>query len=221
MVKNVVKLLVLVLCLVGLSFNAYAYENGDFQIWNTDAEDIKIGKDTKLTMEQEFRWGGNASEFFYQHYDWGFAWAFDKRLEIALGYRLIYEKNKQKWREEDDPYTNITAKLDIWKFKLEDRNRIEYKHFRYKDDFVRYRNKFTLKYPFDFKKIKIAPYVSDEIFIASNATGFNENRFCSGLEFGLTKYVKFDIYCLLKNNRIKADKWSRANVLGTKIKIMF
>jgi len=78
-----------------------------------------------------------------------------------------------------------------------------------------------LKYPFDFKKVKIAPYISDEIFIASNATGFNENRFYAGMEFGLTKYVKFDVYYLLRDNRIKADKWSCANVLGTKVKIMF
>lgn len=108
MVKNVVKSLVLVLCFVMLSSNAYAaYEHGDFQIWNTEGEDVKIGKDTKLTMEQEFRWGGNASELFYQHYDWGFAWAFDKRLEIALGYRLIYEKYQQKWREEDGVFLRV------------------------------------------------------------------------------------------------------------------
>ncbi len=217
--KNIVKLIVLVLFFGAVSFKAYAYDNGDFQIWHTDSEDIKIGKSTKFTMEQEFRFGEDASELFYQHYDWGFAWAFDKRLEIALGYRLIYEKYKHKWREEDDPYTNITAKFDIWKFMFEDRNRLEYRHFRYKDDFVRYRNKFTLKYPFDFKKI--TPYVSDEIFIASNATGFNENRFSSGLEFGLTKYVKADIYYMIRSMRGVGDKWSDANVLGTKLKISF
>ena len=105
MIKNAVKFIILVLCLTLISFKAYAYDDGDFQIWNSDAQDIKIGKATKFTMEQEFRWGDNASEFFYQHYDWGFAWAFDKRFELALGYRLILEKVKRKWMEEDDIYT--------------------------------------------------------------------------------------------------------------------
>jgi hypothetical protein len=219
--KNIIKVSVLVLCFAGASLNAYAYDNGDFQIWQTDAEDIKIGKATKLTMEQEFRFGENASEFFYQHYDWGFAWAFDKHLEIALGYRLVYDKYKHKWREEDEPYTNITAKFDIWKFKFEDRNRIEYRHFRYKEDSMRYRNRFMLKYPFSFHAIKIAPYTSDEIFVSSDGTGFNQNRFQSGLEFELTKYVKTDIAYMMQSARVKGDKWTEANVLWAKIKVAF
>jgi hypothetical protein len=202
-------------------FESYAYDHGDFQIWNTESEDIKIGKGTKFTMEQEYRFGENATELFYQHYDWGFAWAFDKALEIALGYRYVLDKYKHKWREGDEPYTNITAKIDIWKFAFEDRNRIEYRHFRYKDDFIRYRNKFALKYPFELKKIKIVPYVSDEIFIASNATGFNENRFSSGVEFSLTKYVKADVNYTFRSMRGVGDKWSAANILGTKLKVSF
>ena len=222
MVKNVVKLLVLVLCLVTLSSNAYAaYEHGDFQIWNTDSEEVKIGKGTKFTMEQEFRYGADASEFFYQHYDWAFTWAFDKMLEIALGYRLALEKVKSKWMEEDEPYTNITAKLDVWKFKFEDRNRIEYRHFRFAPDQARYRNRFLLKYPFEFKTITIAPYVSDEIFISSNATGFNQNRLESGLEFGLTNYAKASISYMQQQVRGKNDKWYEANVLWLKGKIAF
>ena len=221
MFKNIITAAVLVLCLAVVSFKAYAYDNGDFQMWQTYGEDIKIGKDTKLAMEQEFRFGGNASELFYQHYDWGFAWAFDKILEIALGYRLVYEKYQRKWMEEDDPYTNITAKFDIWKFKFDDRNRIEYRHFRFKEDSMRYRNKFTLKYPFDFHTIKIAPYTSDEIFVSSDGMGFSQNRFQSGLEFELTKYVKADIAYMLQSIRGKGDKWYEANVLWTKIKIMF
>ena len=221
MIKNAVKFIILVLCLTLISFKAYAYDDGDFQIWNSDAQDIKIGKATKFTMEQEFRWGDNASEFFYQHYDWGFAWAFDKRFELALGYRLIFEKVKRKWMEEDDIYTNLTWKQDIWKFKLEDRNRIEYRHFRFAIDQARYRNKLLIKYPFEFKGMKIAPYTSDEIFVSSNSRGFNQNRFQSGLEIELTKYIKFDVSYMLQSIRGKGDKWYEANVLWLKNKIAF
>ena len=209
------------LCLELVSFNLYAYQSGDFQIWNTNDQDIKIGKATKLTLEEEYRYGEAASELFYQHYDWGFAWAFDKALEIALGYRLVLEKVKHKWMEEDEPYTNITGKFDIWKFKLEDRNRIEYRHFRFASDQVRYRNRFVLKYPIDFKTITIAPFSSDEIFVSSNGTGFNQNRFESGLEFGLTKYVKCSVSYMQQQVRGKDDKWYEANVLWLKSRITF
>jgi hypothetical protein len=219
--KKITTPIVLMLFLAGAVFPVYGYDSGDFQIWNSNVQDLKIGKATKFTMEEEFRYGENASEFFYQHYDWGFAWAFDKRLEIALGYRLVYEKVRRKWMEADEPYTNITVKLDLWKFKFEDRNRIEYRHFRFADDQARYRNKFALKYPFDFKGMKIAPYTSDEIFISSNGRGFNQNRFQSGLEIELTKYVKFDISYMAQQIRGKGNKWYTANVLWLKNKISF
>ena len=221
MFKNVTKSVVLVLCLTVVSLQAYAYDNGDFQIWNSNAQDVKIGKATKLTMEEEFRYGETASEFFYQHYDWGFAWAFDKRLELALGYRLVLEKYQHKWLETDEPYTVFIWKEDIWKFKFEDRNRIEYRHFRFAPDQARYRNKFLLKYPFEFKGLKIAPYTSDEIFVSSNGRGFNQNRFQSGLEIELNKYVKLDISYMLQSVRGKGDKWYEANVLWLKNKVSF
>jgi hypothetical protein len=198
----------------------HAYSDGDFQIWNTDAEEISMGKGTKFTMEQEFRYGENSSEFFYQHYDWGFAWAFDKRLEIAPGFRLVFEKAKRKWLEADEPYVNVTPKLDIWKFKFEDRNRIEYRHFRFADDQARYRNRFILKYPFEFRSMTIAPFSSEEVFVSSNGTGFNQSRFESGLEIGLAKYIKGSVAYMQQQMRLRDRKWFLANVLWMKLKIM-
>ncbi|MDP2928751.1 MAG: hypothetical protein Q8O01_01630 [Candidatus Omnitrophota bacterium] len=118
MVRVVLLLLCLLLTAV-LATQAYAaYQSGGFQIWNTNDQDIKIGKATKLTLEEEFRYGENATEFFYQHYQWGFAWAFDKRFELETGYRLVLEKYKHKWLQGDEPYVILAWKQDIWKFKL-------------------------------------------------------------------------------------------------------
>lgn len=221
MFKKIRVFLALAACVLLICVRAHAYEDGDFQIWNTNAEDIKIGKDTKLAMEQEFRYGDDASELFYQHYDWGFLYSFDKRLDMQLGYRLVYERVKKKWMEQDEPYAVMTGKIDIWKFKFEDRNRIEYRHFRFAEDQVRYRNRFLLKYPLEFKTITLAPYTSDEIFVVSNGRGFNQNRFQSGLEITLTKYVKADISYMLQSLRGTGDKWYEANVLWMKAKISF
>lgn len=220
MVRMCFCLIILVLLVCSVS---YAYDKGDFQIWHTDYENINIHKNVKFSMEQEYRFGENATEFYYQHYEWGFVYGFHKMLDLGFFYRLVLERYKKKWREEDMPNLNATLKFDLWKFKFDDRNRLEFRHFRYRDDFIRYRNKFTVKLPVDFakQKIKVSPYLSDEIFIVSNGGGFNENRFSSGLEFELTKYAKCDIYYLLKSNWVTGDKWTDANVLGTKIKIAF
>ncbi|MFH1360701.1 MAG: hypothetical protein ABIJ41_06655, partial [Candidatus Omnitrophota bacterium] len=55
-----------------ITTKVYAYDDGDFQIWNTDVEEVKVSKDSKITFEEEFRWGHNASEFYYHHYDVGY-----------------------------------------------------------------------------------------------------------------------------------------------------
>ena len=221
--KKTAKIIIPVTLIALTCVNVYAaYQSGDFQIWNTDEQSVAIGKGTKFTSQQEFRYGNGGGDIFYQHYDWGFAFAFDKMLELALGYRLVYEKPKAKWMEEDSYYTNITPKFEIWNFKIEDRNRIVYRQFRSPvPNQLRYRNRILVKYPIDFKKIVIAPYVSNEIFISSNGTGFNQDRLESGIEFGLTKYVKIDISYMMQSGKLYDHKWARANVLWLKSKIAF
>ncbi len=215
------KRIILTILILLIGNIADAFDNGDFQIWNTNAQELTIGKSTKFKMEEEFRYGNGGGDIFYQHYDWGFGWAFDKALGIDLGYRLVLEKPKKKWMESDEPYVNITPKFSLWKLHFEDRNRIEYRHFRFAHDHIRYRNKLAVKYPFDFKKIEIAPYVAEEIFVSSNGRGFNQNRLEQGIEFGLTKYVKMHIAYMHQSMRGKGNKWSKANVLWLKARIMF
>lgn len=74
-----------------LAAKIYAYDDGDFQIWNTDVEEFKINNDSKIALEEEFRWGDNADEFYYHHYDIGFFYNLKKYLNIGGGYRYIYK----------------------------------------------------------------------------------------------------------------------------------
>ncbi len=41
--------------------SGYGYDNGDFQVWNTDAQDFKLNKKLKIAFEQEFRFGDDAN----------------------------------------------------------------------------------------------------------------------------------------------------------------
>jgi hypothetical protein len=205
-----------------LTPKVYAYEDGDFQIWNTDVEELKINKELKLAIEEEFRWGSNAHEFYYQHYDVGFFYDLRSWLNIGGGYRQIYELVKGKFKPENEPYLTATLVWDLEGFKFEDRNRMEYRNFDYKDDSWRYRNKATLKLPWKFTKIDIQPYLSDEIFISfgSVPSELNQNRFSSGFSMNLAKNLKAEIYYMLQSAK-SSGKWVDVNVLGTKLKIAF
>ncbi len=199
---------------------AFAYRDGDFQLWNTESQDFKINKELNGTFEEEFRWGENAGEFYYHHYDTGMVYGVNKYLDLGANYRLVYEKKKGKFKQENRPHINAILKYEVAGVKLEDRNRLEYRNFHYQKDFFRYRNKFTMKFPWKFTSLEIQPYVADEIFIPFNGTGLNENRLYSGFGFNITKNVKAEIYYMLRSTK-SADEWTGTNVLGTKIKVSF
>jgi hypothetical protein len=209
------------LFLAAFNIRSYAYDDGDFQVWNTDVEEFKINQDSKIALEEEFRWGNNASEFYYQHYDVGFFYNLEKWLNIGGGYRHIYELKKGKFKLENEPYVTTALLWDLLGLKFDDRNRLEYRHFDCQTDSWRYRNKITAKLPWKFTKLEIQPYVSDEIFIGFNTISeLNQNRLSSGLSMNLTKNMKAEIYYMLQSTK-SSGKWVDTNVLGTKLKIAF
>jgi hypothetical protein len=215
-------LIILGLFLAVTPFDAYGYDNGDFQIWHIEGQEKKINKDTKITVEEELRWGDNANQLYYHHYDIGFACVFNKNFDLSLNYRHIYERKKGKFRLENEPNINAILKWDLWESKFSDRHRLEYRHFDYQSDSWRYRNMFSVKFPWKFTKMEIQPYLTDEIFINFSGAAFTNNRFYCGFGLNLTKNIKGEIYYLLQHTRTlnkNSTNWPFINALGIKLKI--
>ena len=145
-----------------------------------------------------------------------------KYVNFGIGYRQIFEKTGDKFKEENAPYGIATLFWESAGFKFDDRSRLEYRHFDYKTDSWRYRNKITVKFPWKFTKLEVQPYIADEIFLSFNGINLNQNRFSSGLGFKITKNMKGEIYYMLQSNKSSGTcVWKDANVLGTKLKIAF
>lgn len=177
-----------------LNIKSYAYDDGDFQVWNTDVEEAKISKDAKIALEEEFRWGDNAGEFYYHHYDVGFFYNLKDYFNIGRGYRHVYDLKKGKFKLENEPYLTATLLWGLRGFKFEDRSRMEYRHFAYQSDSWRYRNKITLKLPWKFSGMEIQPYLSDEVLVGFGTTNqLNQNRFSAGVGMNLAKNTKAEI----------------------------
>lgn len=204
------------------SQKALAYDNHDFQIWNTDTEEFKINTSSRAVLEEEFHWGNNAKDFYYHHYDLGFIHDLNKYLNIGAGYKQIYEKKNSGFKQENEPYGMATVFYDLAGFKLDSRSRLEYRHFDYQPDSGRYRNKFNVKFPWKFTKIEIQPYAADEIFVKLTGADLTQNRLYAGLGFNLTKNIKGELYYLLQDTKnTDTGKWTDINALGTKLKIYF
>lgn len=213
--------LMIMLALV-LATKVYAYSDGDFQVWNTDIQDFKVNKNLKAVLEEEFRWGGNSSEFYYHHYDAGLFYSLNKYWNLGGGYRHVYELSKGKFKLENEPYMTAAVSLTKNGYTLESRNRLEYRHFDYQSDSWRYRNKFTLKFPWKLTKMEIQPYAADEIYVkfGSGIGQFNQNRASSGFTMNLSANLKAEIYYMLVSAK-SSGKWNDTNVLGTKLKLSF
>jgi hypothetical protein len=216
------KLILLVSAFLFLAaLKAYAYDNHDFQVWNTESEEFKISDNSKIGLEQEMRWGDNANQFFYQHYDIGYFYKLKKWLQLGGGYRHILELKSGKWKVEYQPYLSGTI---YWKFAgcaFDSRSRLEYKHYEYQQDTWSYRNKFTMKLPWKFTKLEIQPFISDEIFVKfAGWSGFNQNRLSGGLAMKIFKNLNGEIYYMLQSLK-SAGVWKENNVLGTKFKAAF
>ncbi len=201
--------------------DAYAYEDGDFQIWHTEAQEIGLKQGAKLIFEEEFRYGDNASELYYQHYDVGLAYDVNKYLTTSINYRQIYEGENGKFKPEYNPHLNIIPKCEFYGFKIEDRNRFGGKlHDDNRADMIEYRNRLLVKAPWKFTPLGIQPYVSDEVFMYLNSAWWRRNRFSVGVTMDIIKNIKGDIYYILQSTK-KSGRWTEANILGMKIKAAF
>ena len=205
------------LLFVLVSSNAWGYEDGDFQIWNTDTEDVCVAKNTHLNAEQEFRWGGNASQLFYHHYEAGMSYDLEKWLSIGGGYRQVYQLSKNIFRVENEPYITFSLKNKFYGFDIDDRSRFEYRHFDYQQDTGRYRNKVTVVAPYEVLRMK--PFVSDELFFDYNS-GFDQNRFSVGVCVNVNQHLTPEVYYMVQDSK-GSTKWTDANVLGLKLKLRF
>lgn len=211
----------LIITVLFLCPKIFAFDDGDFQYWNTESISKKLSQHWEVTLEEEFRWGDNASNPYYNHTDLGFNYSgFATWLELGLNYRHINEDKNSDWQVENRPHINATLKCSIYDIVFSSRARLEYRNREDAENYWRYRNKFNIKLPLKLTALKIQPYIADEIFYDFDVETLNRNRLYGGFSFKIVKNLKGEVYYLWETTE-KSDKWNDAHVLGTKIKLSF
>lgn len=200
----------------------FASDDGDFQFWSTADVAFDVNKDWRIILQEEFRLGESGGTLYYHHSEAGFVYrGLADWIDVGAGYRQVFEKDsKGDWKQENQPNINVTLKAKLFGLDVSDRSRIEYRDLEDREDLWRYRNKVTVKFPFELTTIKLQPYVADEIFIPLNDDNVNKNRFYTGVSLKLTKNLKGEIYYLWESSR-GANNWTDINVLGTALKFSF
>jgi len=214
--------LYVVVAAVFLTGTSYAFEDGDFQYWSTGSISGKLAENWKIKLEEEFRFGDNAKDWYYTHTDAGITYSgLADWLDVGANFRLVLEENSSDdWEYENRPHGNIILKYTYEGFKFSNRARLEYRDKDQGDDSFRYRNKFSLKFPFKATKLEIQPYVADEIFYDFDKEDLNRNRLYAGVGCKLFKNLKADLYYVWQASK-SSDTWKDTHALGTKLKFSF
>jgi hypothetical protein len=199
---------------------AYAFDDGDLQLWNTEIAEAKINDSLKVKIEEELRFGEDVSELYYTHTDGGFTYKLTDMFDVGLNYRLAYEKKDGEWKEENRPHVHGTLKWAWQDFKFKDRSRLECRNPEGKSTAWRYRNKLTVYSPWKWTEFDIQPYIADEIFVDFHGEKINRNRLYAGFGLKLIEHFKADLFYLWQSSG-KKGKWTDYNVIGIKLKAIF
>ena len=199
---------------------SYSFQDNDFQYWNTEGVSWKIADDWKMELEEEFRFGNDVGDFYYQHTDIGITYSgLAEWLDIGINERLIFEEKSNGWQYTNTPHANAALKFDLYDLNLSTRSRFEFRDKENADAQWRYRNKFTLKLP-KFTEFEVQPYIADEIFYNFEIDELNRNRLYGGVSAKLFGNLKGEIYYLWQSSE-SDDDWTDYHILGTKLKVSF
>jgi len=198
----------------------FAYDNGDWQYWNTDSVEASLNKYVKIKIEEEERFGGNWSELYRIHTDGSIMCKIVDWFSINANFKWILEKKNKDWKNEYRPNADGIIRVNWQNFTMEDRNRIEYRIREDADDGWRYRNKSSVTFPPLWKKINLRPYIADEVFADFIVGKLNCNRLYVGVKARLIKHLKADVFYLWQASLSGGD-WTNYNVLGVKLKMDF
>ena len=201
-------------------FSAFAYDDGDWQFWNTDGVEYKPNDKTKLSLETEFYFGDDMSDFYYWHVQPGASVKPAKWMEVGANYRYLEEKKKGEWMTENRPAVFVTPTATLAGFQFSDRNQLEYRSREDQDDTWRYRNKLRVIVPLKFTKLEIQPYADEEIYVDIDEKEFQQNRASAGLTSRPLKNLKADVYYMKKTDW-KSGDWIETNILGLGLRLSF
>lgn len=223
-------LLVLILLLVfSTSVAQNTVPETDFQVWNETVFSLPVlrTKDAKgksvdrlsLLLVTSLRLGQNRLSPVDERIGGGFDLLLNKNFNFSPTYVYVAA---QPGRGHKDFEHRIRFDLGYSKkfehFSIKDRNRIEYRVRNFREDSVRYRNKFTFSVPVHRNgKELFAAFIADEPYYDFTAKHWSRNDLSLGISKKLTDKLSADFFYLWRHNR----SGSPANVhaVGVNLKV--
>ena len=196
----------------------HASDVKNFQHWNSEGVHIKLSTDWAFEIREEFRLEDNGGSLYQYFTETGLIYLFREYLDFSMNYRHIKNKKDEDWMTEYRPHINGTIKIKWHDFIVGDRNRIEFRKFENGNHSWQWRNKLSIQLPFGWTRLKIQPYVSNEVFIDFDKNEFNQNRLYFGSKLTFFKHLRGDLFYMCQS--IKSTGWKDNHIIGTNLRIV-
>lgn len=221
--------------------SAWAYEDGDWQLWAKFDAGGKTECGLEPKLEQELRWGDNMSEYFYTETYLSLGYKVAPWFKPVIGFAQVYErenkpvyeksgdaykeKSNHSWKQEQDPRVDLYFNKTIANWGFEDRIRMEYRDKDGAHSYMRYRNRIRVKSPWEWSPAKINPYVAWETNYEDDSDKdasdrWNRHRLYAGVGAKFSKQIKGGLYYMYETNK-KAGEWTAINALGLELGASF
>lgn len=143
----------------------------------------KTGEDTFLASRSNLVTRDGISDLFFGYVDLTYGKRINEHWSIDAGYRHARLDLPDGWRDEYRPLVNLAYREQDEKWKIRNRNRLEFRYFDDEsDDRIRYRNETVVIVRTTFSRFEFVPYFSQELFYEFTDDKFNQNWITIGAE---------------------------------------
>lgn len=220
---------------------AFAYDDGDGQMWIKYEAGGKTGCGLEPKIEQELRYGDDMSEFYYTETYLSLGYKVTDWFKPVIGFASIAErenkpiysksgdvyseKSDHSWKQEQDPRIDLYFSTKAMDWGFEDRVRCEYRDKDGAASYMRYRNRVKITTPWKLSPLAINPYVAWEANYEdddekASSDRWNRHRLYAGVGMKFGKQFKGGVYCMNEQNK-KAGDWTSINVVGLDLGVSF
>jgi len=196
---------------------AFAYDDGDWRVWQNNTLEARIADGWKVKIAEEFRIGDDASELYEQFTEIGVTHALTPCLRLGIDYRHDYRLSENIWGLEKRPQLNATLVHTWCGFGVSDRSRLERRMFATKDDEWRYRNKLTVTLPGALTGSRVQVYVAGEAFVDFDPNDLSRYRLYLGVKGRVFGPFSLDLKYFRQSTE-KGDDWLGTNVMYVGVK---
>lgn len=183
----------------------------DLEQWTRIGISKKLGKNWKLSLDQEFRFSKNISQFDIYFTDLGVDYKINKHFSVGANYRFYQNKNNDEvFQSQQRLSADIKYKQKISRFTLAYRLRYQNKDedfFTSESSYNLYnlRNKFSVDY--NIKNFKFDPFLNLELYRQIEDVNTNELsklRWTVGFEYSLKKFGDLELFYKIDNELNKS-----------------